>query len=258
MQMSPRTLVMAHSSSRPPRRLPSPDGSAAPLEEFDALFHERQKVRQAFDTLRAIVQRKPASPSPRATTPAADVAAPKPSAGHEPPARPRFQPSPAAAPRAAEGAAAVPAALWSEEACVLLAQHLRDGVRNFVDAEVPPGVAAAVSFLVQHALGGLEQAQRASAPAQEAAMTMSLHTLAQRLQRFRGQRLRGFADACVLLAPVVPHAETTLAGLERPARGHLDAKLIQTLLKHLRDAARLDLLPYYYGVEDERRLFGFG
>lgn len=39
---------------------------------------------------------------------------------------------------------------------------------------------------------------------------------------------------------------------------HVDEKLFQTLLKHLRDHARIDLVPYYYDVDDDDRVHGFG
>lgn len=138
-----------------------------------------------------------------------------------------------------------------------LISHFQQGQRNFLDIQNQATAVAALAFLIQHALVQLITAHARNEAVKERAMYMNLYTIARKLQQYQGVPLRGFKAALNELEKIGV-GQPFAAGFERSPDEHVDEKLFQTLLKHLRDHAWIDLVPYYYDIDENDRVHGFG
>ena len=134
---------------------------------------------------------------------------------------------------------------------------LQQGQRNFLDIQNQTASAAALAFLIQHTLCQLMTAHAAGDAVKERVMYRNLHTIAQKMQQYKGVPLRGFKAALGELEKIGDEQSFT-ADFQRSPEGHVDEKLFQTLIKHLRDHAWIDLVPFYYDVDEQDRVYGFG
>ena len=138
-----------------------------------------------------------------------------------------------------------------------LIRCFQQGQRNFLDVHNQAPASAVLGFLIQHTLVQLVTAHRSNDPVRTHAMYVNLNTIARKLQQYQGVPLRGFKAALDELDKISEGQPSATAFKRSPDR-HIDEKFFQVLLKHLRDHAWLDLVPYFYDVDEHDRVYGFG
>jgi hypothetical protein len=130
-----------------------------------------------------------------------------------------------------------------------MANSLQQGLRYFLDQKNDPAAAAVISALVNYSLSRLCRGYLEDDDELVDAMLVNLYTISGRLEDVYG------------FGAVVQEMEKSYTGIKslhqrlvKTDRSHADDRMFQAFLKHLREQGQIDLAPFYFAVDQEKKV----
>jgi hypothetical protein len=128
------------------------------------------------------------------------------------------------------------------------ATYIHQGLRYYIDQSDNPAYAAVVAALINYSLFKLCTGMATQDNAIRDAMLVNLHSISSKMSA-----VYGFKSALEEIEKAFPGIGSATA-LTRSTQSHPDDKLFQLLLKYIRDYAQLDLAPFYFAVDKDKKV----
>lgn len=127
--------------------------------------------------------------------------------------------------------------------------YMHQGLRYYLDQIDDPASAAVVSSLVNYSLFKLCTGIATQDDALRDAMLANLYSISSKLSS-----VNGFKLAIEEMKKSFSDIDSREKQLDRSEQSHPDEKLFSKLLRHMREYAQLELAPFYFAVDQDKKV----
>jgi hypothetical protein len=130
-----------------------------------------------------------------------------------------------------------------------VANNFQQGLRYYLDQKKDTGTTAVIMALINYSLSKLCQGYAEQQQVLVNAMLVNLYTISEQLKD-----VHGFQAAVQEMEKSNTDIRSLRQSLLTTDNSHADDKMFQVLLKHLRELEKIDLAPFYFAIDQEKKV----